>query len=680
MNRNRRGFRDRDGGRRGFGGHDGLLGEGPSGGAGGGMFDPIMNNHMNQLMLAQQLLQKQAMLSGGFGAGGDLGALAGAMNNMQMMQQQQQLQHAMGGFGGGQRGGSGGMDQHRKRVGVQQDRDMDSKRRRRDSFGRSGDHDRFHGRDDNRGGDGRDRVRSSRWEPANDRQKHQAKKGNDDYDPAEPTEDEEGRNKDLYCHVCKVSVYDDASFQRHLNGTKHQARMNSVLTVHQMKSNQLQSRLKAEEHLRKIEGKTAGFDPDYFCKICNNDLTIPWERHRFSNIHKQRQLQVKRGCGWCDVHNFNNFTEVLEHRETEEHKKNAEVYGKKRDGTATRDGKTEKPRSGSATDKSKVKKKEEEEEDLTIPEFNAENPVGQNYIIPVTGFFCKLCNKFYNNEKSAKGPHCQSEGHYEKFKAATEAKIEAREKKKAEEAAAAEAAAAEDQAEGGEDEEMTEEDKEGEEADKDTAEVKEENQEYEEDYDDELPLEDSDDEGGLVKCIANSGVEDNDENKQEQNSTTLTAGDSLLNETSANGSFTYLSGEKAQAHIDQQTAASTGQVEIAAKSADDGEDTDVEDNVEGAQEKIIVNLGSETAPATVASSMKMEGVDVEMGQEDTGVKGGADDTFDDLNDISGEGSGLSQEEVQATSTPVTDDPITTKPTKGRGTARRGRGRGRAKAK
>ena len=41
---------------------------------------------------------------------------------------------------------------------------------------------------------------------------------------------------------------------------------------------------------------------------------------------------------------------------------------------------------------------------------------GQIYIIPVTGFFCKLCNKFYNNEKSAKGAHCQTEGHYEKFK------------------------------------------------------------------------------------------------------------------------------------------------------------------------------------------------------------------------------------------------------------------------
>ncbi|KAK3740649.1 hypothetical protein RRG08_065011 [Elysia crispata] len=657
MNRNRRGYRERDGGRRDFGGHDGLLGEGPGaggGGGGGGMFDPIVSNQMNQmnqLMLAQQLLQKQAMLSAGFGGGGDLSALAGAMNNMQMMQQkQQQLQHAVrGGFGGSHRGGAGGGDHHhRKRVGVQQDRDMDSKRRRRDSFGRSGDHDRFHGRDDNRGGDGRDRVRSSRWEPVEDRSKNTKKKGNDTYDPAEPTEDEESHNKDLYCHVCNISVYDDASFRRHLNGTKHQARMNSVLTVHQMKSTQLQSRLKAEEHLRKIEGKAGGFDPDYFCKICNNELTIPWERHRFSNIHKQRQLQVKRGCGWCNVHNFNNFTEVLEHRETEEHKKNADIHGKK------------------AGEKKNEKK--EEEEDLTIPEFNAENPVGQIYIIPVTGFFCKLCNKFYNNEKSAKGAHCQTEVHYEKFKAALEVKIAAREARKAEEAAAAAAEAEKKAAEMEKAEEEGNGDKNAEIKEELKEEKGESQEEEEEDYDDDLPLEDSDDEGGLVKFIANNG---DDEKVQSEMATDPAGEESLLDETSANGSFTFLSGEAAQAHVEQQqqqqeagdTLGDVAEVDAMLKSedgdvnGDDDDDTEVEDNISETLDQLEA-----AAANSMESVMKKE----EMA--------GENDNAGDPNDVSGEGSGLSQEEAQDVAAPA----VLAKPGRGKGTARRGRARGRAK--
>ncbi|RUS87198.1 hypothetical protein EGW08_005038 [Elysia chlorotica] len=666
MNRNRRGYRDRDEGRRDFGGHDGLLGEGPARPPPHPPYkDPIVSNQMNQLMLAQQLLQKQAMLSASFGGGGDLSALAGAMNNMQMMHQQQR-QHSMGnaGFGGNQRGGPGGPggdhhQHHRKRVGVQQDRDMDSKRRRRDSFGRSGDHDRFHGREDNRGGDGRDRVRSSRWEPVDDRPKNTKKKGNDTYDPAEPTEDEqEGQNKDLYCHVCNISVYDDASFRRHLNGTKHQARMNSVLTVHQMKSTQLQSRLKAEEHLRKIEGKTGGFDPDYFCKICNNELTIPWERHRFSNIHKQRQLQVKRGCGWCNVHDFNNFTEVLEHRETEDHKKNADIHGKK-----SGDKKNEKQHSGPSSDRmNRSKKKEEEEEDLTIPEFNPDSAVGQNFIIPVTGFFCKLCNKFYNNEKSAKGAHCQTEGHYEKFKAAIEVKIAAREARKAEEAATAAAEADKKAAETEKTGEARKTDTDG---DTDMKEAVEE----EEDFDDDLPLEDSDDEGGLVKFIANSGDDEKDLNEMESNET---AEESLLNETSANGSFTFLSGEQAQALLEQQTqAAVTGDAVAAASpqveaeeavavgaDGDDDEDTEVEDNVD------------ETLDQAVTPSQLHEScVKDEVKPEDEAEAAG------NPSDMSGEGSGLSQEDDPLLSATPTAE---VKPTRGRGTARRARGRGRGK--
>lgn len=41
---------------------------------------------------------------------------------------------------------------------------------------------------------------------------------------------------------------------------------------------------------------------------------------------------------------------------------------------------------------------------------------GQNCIVPVTGFFCQLCNKFYSNEQIAKETHCKSEGHFNLYK------------------------------------------------------------------------------------------------------------------------------------------------------------------------------------------------------------------------------------------------------------------------
>nr|XP_026690232.1 serine/arginine repetitive matrix protein 1 isoform X3 [Ciona intestinalis] len=59
--------------------------------------------------------------------------------------------------------------------------------------------------------------------------------------------------------------------------------------------------------------------------------------------------------------------------------------------------------------------KEEVIENFDLPEYDAEVPLGQKYVIPVSGFFCKICHKFYNTESSAKITHCKSKTHYDKF-------------------------------------------------------------------------------------------------------------------------------------------------------------------------------------------------------------------------------------------------------------------------
>lgn len=102
------------------------MGEGP--GMGGGLFEPMVNTQMNQLLIAQQLLQQQAALGGAGGFGGDfgmsgLGGLGGVgVSDMHYLQQ---------GMG---YGGMGGLHNDRKRSGGQ-GREQDYKRRRRDSSG-----------------------------------------------------------------------------------------------------------------------------------------------------------------------------------------------------------------------------------------------------------------------------------------------------------------------------------------------------------------------------------------------------------------------------------------------------------------------------------------------------------------------------------------------------------------
>ncbi|KAB5522248.1 hypothetical protein PHYPO_G00157400 [Pangasianodon hypophthalmus] len=60
---------------------------------------------------------------------------------------------------------------------------------------------------------------------------------------------------------------------------------------------------------------------------------------------------------------------------------------------------------------------EEEEKDQTpLGPYQPDNPVGISYVVPKSGFFCKLCNVFYTDEKKAKSEHCSSLEHYNMLK------------------------------------------------------------------------------------------------------------------------------------------------------------------------------------------------------------------------------------------------------------------------
>ncbi|KAG7330253.1 hypothetical protein KOW79_006475 [Hemibagrus wyckioides] len=52
-------------------------------------------------------------------------------------------------------------------------------------------------------------------------------------------------------------------------------------------------------------------------------------------------------------------------------------------------------------------------DDFTLPPFTPDNPIGVDFVVPKTGFFCKLCSLFYGNEETAKKTHCSSLRHYE---------------------------------------------------------------------------------------------------------------------------------------------------------------------------------------------------------------------------------------------------------------------------
>uniref|UniRef100_A0A3P9MJK1 Matrin-type domain-containing protein n=1 Tax=Oryzias latipes TaxID=8090 RepID=A0A3P9MJK1_ORYLA len=56
------------------------------------------------------------------------------------------------------------------------------------------------------------------------------------------------------------------------------------------------------------------------------------------------------------------------------------------------------------------------QDELLIHSYNVDiffPPVGQEHVVPKSGFFCNICSVFYLTEKAAKEVHCSSQRHYE---------------------------------------------------------------------------------------------------------------------------------------------------------------------------------------------------------------------------------------------------------------------------
>lgn len=360
----------------------------------------------------------------------------------------------------------------------------------------------------------------------------------------------------FFCHVCSTECRDVEGFAKHMNGMKHKSRMDAMMGLHIEKSNQLISRIKAEEHLRKIESSPRDEDRrrsdgdrrrSRDGRDRHSDSRSRRERHRSSDLEfpdigdlvtldtvgfeeesvdrevAEKKLQEKSKSsenpksdqptaadelkpgedpsGESLVKEPNERKEIPNSKQSEtsavasqvlenskgkttKKKEEEDKNGKEVETTKSGSNKTpKKPSPGAEIKKSDEKSKEAEskkptevsddptkndmkngsvkqeamevvtskpaekdvavlpqcpvkmppsqtnkKESLTmkikeevvteIPQYSPDVPIGQNYIVSVTGFYCKLCSKFYNNEKAAKESHCQSRSHYDKYKIA----------------------------------------------------------------------------------------------------------------------------------------------------------------------------------------------------------------------------------------------------------------------
>lgn len=239
----------------------------------------------------------------------------------------------------------------------------------------------------------------------------------------------------FFCHACMVECHDFEGFARHMKGKKHLNRMQSLGSAHIQVSEQQMSRLKAEEHLRSFEKKPRSEDRNRRGDISQRrgstdrrfygrgQLYTPQQPpavlDSFRSPQTRSSFRNRPNQGYRDRHSRRD----RDHDESS----NASFPGDLGDMvTVDEVGFEDQDESVSQELEENAEKKNEESkepkkpapedaDDYVIPDYDPKTPVGQNYVVPVSGYFCKLCHKFYTTEAAAKTSHCMSKPHYDKF-------------------------------------------------------------------------------------------------------------------------------------------------------------------------------------------------------------------------------------------------------------------------
>ncbi|KAJ8000846.1 hypothetical protein DPEC_G00184630 [Dallia pectoralis] len=97
-----------------------------------------------------------------------------------------------------------------------------------------------------------------------------------------------------------------------------------------------------------------------------------------------------------------------------------DVEDEQRDDPVELKGTTTSQEDGEETARKRVKLEPLFREDYTIPPFIPDTPVGMEFLVPKSGFFCKVCSKFYSGTDEAKKNHCKSLKHYQNLEKSLE--------------------------------------------------------------------------------------------------------------------------------------------------------------------------------------------------------------------------------------------------------------------
>ncbi|XP_051892835.1 cip1-interacting zinc finger protein-like isoform X2 [Pristis pectinata] len=194
------------------------------------------------------------------------------------------------------------------------------------------------------------------------------------------------------CYICNVNCYNQKNFQKHMTGTRHHQRL---LEIQQMSNACLATLIPQPGSMGR--GRESDKKRPRWCSTCQAHFRGNVIEHRRTQRHKvklQRSSLDKDQAGQDDPEDMITVDAVGCFDEDDE------------------EGMTEDDDSGSDClsdgDSQQAFMSEFQKEP-----YDAETVYGQEFVVPVTGFLCKLCHKFYHSESTARFTHCKSLMHFQ---------------------------------------------------------------------------------------------------------------------------------------------------------------------------------------------------------------------------------------------------------------------------
>lgn len=241
----------------------------------------------------------------------------------------------------------------------------------------------------------------------------------------------------FFCYICKASCSSQQEFQDHLSEAQHQQRLGEMQHSSQTC---LLSLLPMPRDILETEAEDP--PPKRWCHTCQVYYMGDLIQHRRTQEHKIAKQSLRPFCTICNRY-LRTPRKFVEHVKSQGHKDKAkelktlekEITSPDEDHFITVDavGCFESDQEDDEDDDEEEIEAEEEfckqvrSRDLSIEEwkgsetYSPNTAYGVDFLVPVMGYVCRICHKFYDSNSGLRLSHCKSLAHFEnlqKYKSA----------------------------------------------------------------------------------------------------------------------------------------------------------------------------------------------------------------------------------------------------------------------